>query len=51
MLVLTVVGSGIWGFVAVRTGVPNMLIGIGALAIAAIVFVRMFGNKNSHDSN
>ncbi len=50
-LVLVIIGGGIWGFVAVAAGVPNMWVAIGAVVISAIVIVRMFGDENAHDSN
>ncbi len=50
-LVLAIIGGGIWGFVAVAAGLPSMWIGVGVAVIGAIAIVRMFGDKNSHDSN
>ncbi len=50
-LVLAIIGGGIWGFVAVAAGLPSMWIGVGVAVIGAIAIVRMFGDKNSRDSN
>ena len=50
-IVLILIGSGIWGFVAVAMGVSGVWVGLGAVVIGAGVLVQMFGDKNSHDSN
>ena len=51
MLVLVIIGSGIWGFGAVAMGVPTILVAFGALVISWIGIVWAFGDKESQDSN
>ncbi len=51
MFVFIIIGSGIWGFVAVAMGVPTVLVAFGALVISWIVIVWAFGDKESQDSN
>ena len=50
-LVLTIIGIGIWGFLAVAMGLPTVLVSIGSLVIGAVVLVQFFGEKNSPGSN
>ncbi len=50
-LVLAIIGGGIWGFVAVAMGVPNIWVGAGAAVIGAISMAWVFGGKKSQDSN
>ena len=50
-LVLLILGSAIWGFVAVATGLPNMWVAVGSVVIGAVVIVRIFGDEISHGSN
>ena len=51
MLVLVIIGSGIWGFVAVAMGVSPLWVGLGAAAIGAVGMGWAFGGKESQNSN
>ena len=49
-IILAFIDGGIWGFGTVYIGMPTIVVSVGALVIAAIIFVWMMGDNSKLDT-